>query len=95
MQGGRTKEFRTTLIILWTLLGGYELHTWLAGDKFPPGPIMSLTHVGLATVTVVYAIAKRERSAKANFELGREVEREIPTSRGTPNLRAVDEVSAR
>lgn len=90
---GRKTDFRTILIIVWALLGGYELHAWAAGDAFPPQAVVNLLHVGLATLTVVYAIARSSSSAQANVQLGREIERarDGGTSRG--GLRSVEEVT--
>lgn len=88
----RKTDIRTILIVAWTLLGGYELHTWLAGDQFPPGPIMSLAHIGLATLTVLYVITRNAASTQDNIQLGRDIERATGgTSRG--GLRSVEEAT--
>lgn len=79
------------IVAAWVLLGGYELHVWFSDGTFPPSPIMNFVLVSLATVTVVYSIARTSSSARSNFELGREVERVVPNSRS--GLRSVDEMA--
>lgn len=72
--------FCLTLVVTWVAIAAIELTIWWAGGSFPPGPIMSMTHTALATLTLVYAVFRalhaledQVGSTEKSFELGRKV----------------------
>lgn len=81
----------TALIVAWTTLGAVLFMKWVDGGGFPPLPILNFVLAAMITATIGYIVYRTSLSGRANYELGRQVERSYAGAGRSGGLRAVGE----